>query len=42
MFIKHQRRTDMGVAEMILIAIVFLPGVVILADDSNFERKKPD
>jgi len=30
----------MGVAEMILIAIVFIPGIVIIADDGNFERQK--
>ena len=30
----------MGIAEMILIALVILPGIVIFADDSNFERKK--
>ena len=30
----------MGIVEIILIAIVVFPGIVILADDGNFERKK--
>ena len=30
----------MGVVEIILIAITILPGVVIMMDDGNFERKK--
>lgn len=30
----------MGVVEIILIAIVVIPGIIIIADDGNFERKK--
>jgi len=30
----------MGVVEIILIAIVVFPGLVIFADDGNLERKK--
>jgi hypothetical protein len=30
----------MGVVEIILIATVLLPGIVIIFDDGNFERKK--
>ena len=30
----------MGVAEIILIAIVIFPGLIIMLDDGNMERKK--
>jgi len=30
----------MGIAEIILIAIPFLSGFIVLMDDGNFERKK--
>lgn len=32
----------MGVAEIILIALPVLAGLIVVMDDGNFERKKPD